>query len=102
MEMKLDGGKNVRYCSLVFLGDGNGSPPPPPCTEQTISDQMSATYTYNIGDAKQTIAKPFVQIDTCATTCTITDNTPSHHSWWTDSTSFEIETNDASIVGPIP
>ena len=60
---------------------------------------MSAAYSYTIGDPKMTIPKPFVQVGTCATTCTVADNTPSH-SWWTDATDFEIFTNDASIVGP--
>ena len=36
-EMKLDGGKSVTYCSLIYLGEGNGAPAPPVCTEQTIS-----------------------------------------------------------------
>ena len=94
--MKLDGSASVRdFCALLFLEDGDGVVT---CTEQTIQQQMDSTYSYYIGYPKLTISKPLVEINTCSTQCTITDNSPSH-SWWTEATDFEIQTNDQSILG---
>ena len=44
-----------------------------------------------------TIQRPSSMLDDC-TVCTVTDNTPGHD-WWTSDTNFEIYTNDPALIG---